>query len=1174
MNKGIVLFSALALIVVCVWLLGLKKEPGPSLNNPPFAEQSTPAERVSERAAKTNEALKASNLSPGVQQGGTNIDVRALINLPEEAFTIFPPIRRDCVVVHLREASRLTAEVREKGRVIENRYLLLPLAAAEQNADALHSGDVMLPVFGEGDDQLFLTERINVRFRDPKTSEEIDRMAGMVGATSRKNLLGPENLYSFAFPEEMIEATFAIAWKLSSLPDVLYAEPNWLGLIKPATADPFYGQQWALENTGQALPDPVPGIVPDADLDVPEAWSVTHGRSNIWIAVLDDGVEWDHPDLVSAMAPSHTWFDFADNDSDPRPLSVDAHGTSIAGILAALPNNGLGVSGVAPGCRVLPIRIAYSSGSQWVMNVEWAVNGIGWAWQHGASVLNLSWGGGTQITALRDALLTAVTSGRSGKGCVVAVSAGNGNGVVSSFPANMPELLTVGASSPADERKSPTSVDGEILWGSDYGEPLDCMAPGVKIYTTDHTGVSGKSADDYNSRFNGTSAAAPFAAGVAALVLSADDSLSQGQVTRLMTLSAERVGRYGYGVLKTNGVWDAEMGYGRLNAHRAVSMAQGFDYELPRIVHTPLPGQTNTGPFTLTADISDTTGIAAGAHAPRLYYSTGGVWTNVTDADGPSGSTYSFQIPYIASGSTATYYFAAQDISPQQNTLTLPFGGSGFSPPGSSRPSTLFTFVVDPNAGVITVNDNGAAHYSSIQAAMNAARYGDTIKVAGGTYRENISMSAKSGLKIMGGYSEDFKTRGADGPPSIIDGQNLKTVVSLFDCNDMTLDGFVLINGNASYVFGLARWAGGFIVKGGQGMLLSHLVVSNCTAYCGGGGVLFQTAACRLEKSRLTRNNAECSGSALCIRECSPIISYCDFVNNRSKTGRKEAAAVGYYEGYGSLQNVTIAKNTKDATYGFAGCDFFSAAFYKYPALTNVILRYNYHSAGFTEFNASTILPRKNCLFSLEAGDNLLKFFDTEAGRFNLKAGSTGIDGGVNWGATQDIDGLSVAYGAAPDIGAHEFRPDIDEDGVQDVDELNVYHTSPFKADSDGDEIPDGWELKYASNPLVKNALVDVDNDRFNALAEYIAGTVPTNAASYFKVETCCATTNGTGLTIGWQSVSGRQYTVYSASDLGAHSWVATSFKNIIGTNGPLLYTGLAPNTNRCFYKVDVQLIK
>lgn len=1174
MNKCIVLFSALVLIVVFVWLSGLTKEQRPSLQNPPFAEQSTPAKRVSVRAAKTNESLKASSLSQGALSGGTNIDVRALINLPEEGFTIFPPIRRDCVVIHLREASRLTAQVREKGRVIENRYLLLPLAIAAENVFSLNSGDVMLPVFGEGDDQLFLTDRINVRFRDPKTPEEIDRIAGMVGATSRKNLLGPENLYSFAFPEEMIEATFAIAWKLSSLPDVLYAEPNWLGLIKPATPDPFFGQQWALENTGQVLPDPVPGIVADSDLDVPEAWSVTQGRSNIWVAVLDDGVEWDHPDLVSAMAPTSTWFDFSDNDSDPRPLSGDYHGTSIAGILAAVPHNGLGVSGVAPGCRVLPVRIAYSSGDQWVMNIEWAINGVGWAWQHGASVLNLSWGGGTQINALRDALLTAVTSGRSGKGCVVAVAAGNDNGAISSFPADMPELLTVGASSPADERKSPTSVDGEMYWGSDYGEPLDCMAPGVKIYTTDHTGVGGKSPDDYNSRFNGTSAATPFAAGVAALVLSVDDSLPQGQVTRIMTLSAERVGRYGYGTLKTNGVWDAEMGYGRLNAHRAVSMAQGVDYDLPRIVHTPLPGQTNTGPFTLTADISDTSGIATGANAPRLYYSTGGVWTNVTDTDGPSGSTYSFQIPYIASGSTATYYFTAQDITPQQNTLTLPFGGSGFSPPGSSRPSTLFTFVVDPNAGVITVNDNGAAHYSSIQAAINAARYGDTIKVAGGTYRENISMSGKSGLKLVGGYSEDFKTRGPDGPPSVIDGQNMETVVSLFDCNDMTLDGFDLINGNASYVFGIAHWAGGFIVKGGQNMILSHLVVSNCTAYSGGGGVLYQTVACRLEKSRLTRNNAENSASALSIRECSPIISYCDFVNNRSRTGYKSAAAVEYYDGYGTLQNVTIAKNTKDATYGFGGCGFFSTTSGKYPALTNVILRYNYHSAGATESNASDALPRKNCLFSLATGNDLLKFIDTEAGRFNLRAGSTGIDGGVNWGATQDIDGLSVAYGAAPDIGAHEFRPDIDGDGVQDVDELDVYQTSPFKADSDGDGMPDGWEIMYASNPLLNNPLADVDNDGFNALAEYTAGTIPTNAASYFKMATYRANTNGAGFSIGWQSVSGRQYTVYSASDLGVPVWVPTSFANVIGTNGPLSYTSQEPNTNRCFYKVDVQLIK
>lgn len=1102
---------------------------------------------------------------------GETIDVAELIDIPEDALSLLPPLRRDCVVVYLTDPSRTPRSLLEMGRILRGSYLLLPLDVASQSTSVLRESGILMPVFGFGEDKLFLTDTIIVRFDEDKSEADIAHVLNAAGAISHKALLGPPNLYSCRLPAGRISETAALSYTIAQHPDVRYAEPNWLALVKHNSADPFYGQQWGLHNTGQPLCDPVPRIVSDSDVDAPEAWEITVGSTNILVAVLDNGVEWDHPDLASSMGATHVWYDAVDDDADPRPSPGDYHGTSIAGIIAAVQSNSLGVTGVAPGSRVMPVRIAQGSGGEWVMEIEWAVNGIGWAWQKGASVLNLSWSMGTPPLSIRDALTTALTSGRSGKGCVVVVASGNNDGAISDFPANMPELFTVGASSPADERKSPTSVDGETYWGSAYDEPLDCVAPGVKIYTTDHTGSKGKSTNDYNCRFNGTSAAAPFASAIAALVLSVDSELLQQEVVAIMTKSAERVGGYSYAHLKTNGVWDKEMGYGRLNAHRAVAMAQGADYDLPQIVHTPLPGQTNNGPFTLVADITDSTGIDAGVNAPRLYYRIGvGAWTSTTDSNGPDGSTYSFRIPFVPQGSTVDYYFAAQDLSPQHNTITLPFGGGSTSPPGTTAPGVLFSFLVDPNAGVITVNDNGPADYSSIQSAINAASYGDTIKVAGGVYHEALSLTGKSGLTVSGGYSEDFQVRSCADYPSVIDAKGTATVASFFDCTGIAFDGFTLINGNGNYVFGIARWAGGFIVKGGSGMHLSHLVVSNCTAYVGGGGVIYQTDACVFEFSRLLANRATSGGSAFYVRECSPMLNYVEASRNTSSS---DARAVQFYYAGGEFRNATVVDNTAVATYAISmGVSAVSSS--SRPSLKNCIIKHNYNSNGVVENNLNTyqFASVSQCHYAVGEGAGHPAFLDRPGGHYQLREGSVGIDMGANWGQTKDLGGNTVPWGAAPDIGAYEHRPDLDGDGLMDIDEVDRYGTSPFEQDSDGDGMPDGWEVSYSLNPLADDAQANRDADPFDNLSEYISGTSPTDPSSYFRVHDFRLATNALDLTISWQAATGRVYTVHSTTSLLSGTWSPTSFTNFPGVNGTMSYTTGPLGRRAEFYKVSVDL--
>jgi len=222
-------------------------------------------------------------------------------------------------------------------------------------------------------------------------------------------------------------------------------------------------------------------------------------------------------------------------------------------------------------------------------------NGINWAVQNGAHIISNSWGSDLLISSLiDDAITNALTNGRGSLGCVVVFATGNDNGAVQ-YPANSnPNILAVGAMSQCGQRKSPTSCDTEFRWGSNFGATLDIVAPGVLIPTTDRTGVNGYNPNipihtwsggnllttdytnnDYTTWFNGTSSACPHVAGVAALILSVNPSLTGPQVRDIIEQTAQKVGGYNYTTTtgRPNGTWHNEMGYGLVNALCAVQNA-------------------------------------------------------------------------------------------------------------------------------------------------------------------------------------------------------------------------------------------------------------------------------------------------------------------------------------------------------------------------------------------------------------------------------------------------------------------------------------------------------------------------------------------------------------------------------------------------------------------------
>ena len=163
------------------------------------------------------------------------------------------------------------------------------------------------------------------------------------------------------------------------------------------------------------------------------------------------------------------------------------------------------------------------------------------------------------------AIERARTKGRDGKGAVVVLASGNDNGPIN-FPGSINEVITVGASNQWDERKSPTSRDGENWWGSNFGKPLDLLAPGVQIVTTDIHGSAGYSSGDFTFNFNGTSAAAPHVAAAAALIVSLLPRLNEERIRAIINQSTDPWTKVGG--------WNRFVGFGRLNLFSAVRLAR------------------------------------------------------------------------------------------------------------------------------------------------------------------------------------------------------------------------------------------------------------------------------------------------------------------------------------------------------------------------------------------------------------------------------------------------------------------------------------------------------------------------------------------------------------------------------------------------------------------------
>jgi subtilisin family serine protease len=370
------------------------------------------------------------------------------------------------------------------------------------------------------------------------------------------------------------EALLEVANDWAGMDDVIFATPNFVSEYTRHALPKPHAEQWHLSNKGKG------GQKKAEDVAALKAWGITRGKGTIVVAVLDDGVDIDHPNLKSRIAPGGRDFFVSDDHPEhdnPRPklfhfpfdqmTGNDIHGTPCAGVIAAAGKK-KGAVGIAPVCKILPIKIFHADD---FASDERVADAIRYAAAH-ADILSCSWSGGA-TPDIEQALEDAGSIGRGGKGCAVFCASGNEFQNRVGFPARDQNAVAVGASTDQGTRAD----------YSNFGPEIAMVAPssgGIKsVFTTDvsinnrgfNTGKVSAGGKDglHTNDFGGTSSATPLAAGVAALVLSVRPKLNRSELRDILTESADKIGT-GYDAKGHS----REFGFGRVNALRALELAR------------------------------------------------------------------------------------------------------------------------------------------------------------------------------------------------------------------------------------------------------------------------------------------------------------------------------------------------------------------------------------------------------------------------------------------------------------------------------------------------------------------------------------------------------------------------------------------------------------------------
>ncbi len=447
-------------------------------------------------------------------------------------------------------------------------------ASLKQESGIRFAGRVLQDA--ESGEVMLYTENFFIKFHDSVSEADCLAVIEKHHLTVKNKLPFAPNSYFACAAEGTGLEVFSIAEEILKEKNVEFCHPE---LVQERRfKSPSHPLQWHLVKTK------IKGKEIDNHVNIEQAWKTTKGKG-ITVAIIDDGVDINHPEFSGRVVHP---FDATENNENPRPkLDDDSHGTPCAGMACAagLEN---GASGTAPESNLMPIRLRSGLGSM----AE--ANAFAWAADHGADVISCSWGPSdgdwwdaddplhTRVTALPDstrlAMQYALKKGRGGLGCVILFAAGNGNeNVMNDGYCSFPGVISVAACNDSG-KKSVYSDFGKAIWAcfpsNDFGwDAFEHPAPASEgLRTTDRLGKPGYHETDYTNAFGGTSGACPGMAGVVALVLAANPSLSQKRVKQLIRRSCKRIdpagGKYG-----KNG-HSIYYGYGRIDAGIAVEKAR------------------------------------------------------------------------------------------------------------------------------------------------------------------------------------------------------------------------------------------------------------------------------------------------------------------------------------------------------------------------------------------------------------------------------------------------------------------------------------------------------------------------------------------------------------------------------------------------------------------------
>jgi len=512
-----------------------------------------------------------------------------------------------------------------------------------------------------------------------------------------------------------------------------FAEPDYVAVPLVVPNDPNYYLEWHLST-----------------IQAPTAWEVTTGSTGVPIAMIDSGVDPTHPDLASKLIPG---WSFLTGTADTH--DVLGHGTETAGTAAAIGNNGLGVAGIAWQNPIMPLVVLNSS--DWASYSDIA-SAITYAADHGVRIVNISIGGTSYSSTLQSAVDYAWS-----KGTVVFAAAGNYANSTPIYPAGCTNVVAVGAMDSNDNLAS----------FSNFGSYVDLTAPGTNIMTTLSGGGYGG--------VSGTSFASPIAAGVAALVLSRNPSLSAQQLVTLLEQNSDDLGAAGY---------DQTFGWGRVNASRAVVAAGGGSTTPPSVtISSPGPSSTIQATVMVQGNAVAPTSLSSvefWVDSAKISTTTATSfafdWNTMSVGNGPHTLTVIAREPTGVSGQSSvnvTVNNVTADTTPPSVTLSSPANGStvaGVVPvqgsatdnvgvtsvqvvvdgtPGASTSASSFSFNWDSslaangNHTLVVKAYDAAGNMGQASTTVSVSNQGDQIAptvsivspVSGGIFAGNVSVS-------------------------------------------------------------------------------------------------------------------------------------------------------------------------------------------------------------------------------------------------------------------------------------------------------------------------------------------------------------------------------------------------------------------------------------------------